>query len=62
MPSKELVRKYGGKVGALVYTSPVCVRVEATYGYAISRLSRALTFQTEELEAVWARYRPPRWA
>ena len=49
VPSKELVRKYGGKVGALVYTSP-CVRVDATY--AISRLSRALTFPTEELESL----------
>ena len=47
IPSKEQVKRYGSKVGALVYTSP-CVRVDAAY--AISRLSRALTFPTDEME------------
>ena len=46
-PSPELVKSYGGKVGALVYTSP-CVRVDACA--TIGRLSRALTFPTRELD------------
>ena len=46
-PSTELIKRYGGKVGALVYTSP-CVRSDAAC--TISRLGRALTFPTEELE------------
>jgi hypothetical protein len=47
-PSPTLLKRYGGKVGAMVYTSP-CVRVDTCY--AISRLSRALTFPTDELES-----------
>jgi hypothetical protein len=47
-PTAELIKGYGGKVGAMVYTSP-CVRADACY--AISRLSRALTFPTVELDA-----------
>ena len=45
----EMIKRYGGKVGALVYTMP-CVRVDACA--TISRLSRALTFPTAELEAM----------
>jgi len=41
------VKRYGGKVGALVYTSP-CVRADTCA--SISRLARALTFPTPELE------------
>jgi hypothetical protein len=48
-PSSDLLRSYGGKVGALVYTSP-CVRVDACS--AIGRCSRALTFPTEEMELI----------
>ena len=48
-PTAELLRSFGGKVGALVYTSP-CVRVDACA--TIGRLSRALTFPTPELEAM----------
>ena len=48
-PSPELVKSYGGKVGALVYTSP-CVRVDACA--TIGRLSRALTFPTRELDSL----------
>ena len=47
IPPKDQVKRYGSKVGALVYTSP-CVRVDAAY--AISRLSRALTFPTDDME------------
>ena len=47
-PSPELVKRYGGKVGAMIYTSP-SVRVDACC--AIARLSRALTFPTDEMEA-----------
>jgi hypothetical protein len=46
-PTPEQVKRYGGKVGALVYVMP-CVRSDACAG--ISRLSRALTFPTPELE------------
>ena len=46
-PSAELTKRYGGKVGALVYTMP-CVRADVAA--TISRLSRALTFATEELD------------
>ena len=48
-PSTELIKCYGGKVGALVYTMP-CVRVDTCS--TISRLSRALTFPTETLDAI----------
>ena len=48
-PSKELLQRYRGKVGALIYTSPG-VRVDACA--AISRLSRAQTFPTERLDAL----------
>ena len=41
------IKSYRSKVGALIYTSP-CVRVDTCY--AISRLSRAQTFPTAELE------------
>ena len=44
----EIVKRFGGKVGALIYTSP-CVRVDTCY--TISRLARAITFATPELEA-----------
>ena len=47
-PSAEQIKRYGGKVGALIYTSP-CVRVDTCY--SISRCARALTFPTAELEA-----------
>jgi hypothetical protein len=47
-PSAEQLKRYGGKVGAMVYTSP-CVRVDTCW--AISRLARALTFPTPEMEA-----------
>jgi hypothetical protein len=43
----ERLKSYGGKVGALIYTTP-CVRVDTCA--AIGRLSRALTFPTAELE------------
>ena len=45
----KLVKTYGGKVGALVYTSP-CVRSDACA--TIARLSRALTFPTPELDGM----------
>jgi hypothetical protein len=48
-PTPAEIKVYGGKVGALIYTSP-CVRVDACC--AIGRLSRALTFPTPELEAL----------
>ena len=47
-PSSTLLKSFGGKVGALIYTSP-CVRIDACY--AIARASRALTFPTAELES-----------
>jgi hypothetical protein len=47
--TEQAVKSYRGKVGALVYTSP-CVRVDTCY--AISRLSRALTFPTAELDSL----------
>jgi hypothetical protein len=47
-PPKELEKRYQGKVGACIYTSP-CVRPDACY--TISRLARALTFATPELDA-----------
>jgi hypothetical protein len=45
---KELEKRYQGKVGACIYTSP-CVRPDACY--TISRLARAMTFATPELDA-----------
>jgi hypothetical protein len=47
-PPKSLEKGFQGKVGALIYTSP-CVRPDACY--TISRLARALTFATPELDA-----------
>ena len=47
-PDAERIKRYGGKVGALIYTSP-CARIDACY--TISRLARAITFATPELEA-----------
>ena len=47
MPSADLIKRYGGKVGALIYTSPT-TRVDTCC--AIGRLARALTFPTPELE------------
>jgi len=44
----DQVKRYMGKVGALVYTSP-CVRADACA--TISRLGRALTFPSDELES-----------
>ena len=47
--TKEQLKEYGGKVGALVYTSP-CVRADTCA--TISRLSRAITFPTPEMQAL----------
>ena len=47
--TKDQLKEYGGKVGALVYTSP-CVRAVACA--TISRLSRAITFPTPEMQAI----------
>ena len=47
-PTAEALKRYQGKVGALVYTSP-CVRVDTCY--TIGRLGRGLTFPTPALEA-----------
>jgi hypothetical protein len=44
----DRVKSYGGKVGALVYTSP-CVRPDAAA--TIAKLGRALTFPTPAMES-----------
>ena len=45
--TKEQCTSYGGKVGALVYTSP-CVRADAAA--TISRLARCLSASTDDME------------
>ena len=47
-PSAELLRRYGTKVGAMIYASPAA-RYDAAY--AIGVCARCITFPTEEMEA-----------
>jgi hypothetical protein len=47
-PTADRIKSYGGKVGALVYTSP-CVRPDAAA--TIAKLGRALTFPTAAMES-----------